>query len=69
MAVNLGNSGSRTMLSLVDNFGSAPDGYPVWLWEIGLKLANGNGLGLGRTVGIMGITIAAIRYGLFIHGL
>ena len=68
MAVNLGNSGSRTMLSLVDNFGSAPDGYPEPALEIGLKLANGNGLGLGRTVGIMGITDTGTGHGLFIHG-
>jgi len=46
MAVSLGNSGSRTMLSLVDNFGTARDGYPERLLEIGLKLTKHNGLRL-----------------------
>jgi hypothetical protein len=55
------------MLSLVDNFPSARDGYPGQLVEIGLKLSKDNGLGLGRTVGIMGITTGESRFGLFIH--
>jgi len=67
MAVSLGNSGSRTMLSLVDNFGTARDGYPERLLEIGLKLTKHNGLRLGPTIGLAGITDVGIRLGLFIH--
>ena len=67
MAVNLGNSGSRTMLSLVDNSLPAQDGYPERCVEIGLKLTKDNGLGLGRTIGIAGITNIEIGLGLFIH--
>lgn len=66
MPVNLGNSGSRTMLSLVDNFRAALDGYPERVLEIGFKLAKGNGLRLGRTIGIMGITGVGIGPDLFI---